>query len=205
MFQIHGINGVQRAFIPGAIRNRRQVLAAQKTTSVTEAPSPDQQPDIPHPLGSPLARYQNQANLHVEPPIEFAYQIMTTPVFSILPSTTLHAVSGIFADKRYRHIPVVGADRALLGLISDRDLLRHQASKQHHTVHSPKKPVSSVMISEVLVATPDTRIREIARTMFEERIGSLPIVDNDGRLIGIITRSDILRAIIAHGPMNLWG
>jgi acetoin utilization protein AcuB len=205
MFQLHGINGVQRAFIPGGIRNRRQVHAAQRTGSVTEAPATDQQTDIPRPLGSPLSRYQNKANFHIEPPIEFAYQIMTNPVFTILPSTTLHAVSAIFADKRYRHIPVVSADGALLGLISDRDFLRHRASAQHDSPRGHKEQVSSVMISEVLVATSDTRIREIARTMFEERIGSLPIVEGDGKLIGIITRSDILRAIIAHGPMNLWG
>jgi acetoin utilization protein AcuB len=142
--------------------------------------------------------------MHIEAPTQFAYQIMTKPVFVISPSTTLHAVSEIFADRRYRHIPVVASDGALMGIISDRDFFRYRASTTHENSRAQKEPVSSVMTSEVLVATPDTRIREIATTMFEERIGSVPIVESDGRLVGIITRSDILRAIIAHGPTNLW-
>jgi CBS domain-containing protein len=60
------------------------------------------------------------------------------------------------------------------------------------------------MVTQVLIATPDTPIRDIARTMVEERIGSLPILDLRDTLVGIITRSDILRALITHGPMRLW-
>jgi acetoin utilization protein AcuB len=60
------------------------------------------------------------------------------------------------------------------------------------------------MVSEVLVATQDTLIRDAARTMIEERIGSLPIITEGNALAGIVTRSDILRALITHGPMRIW-
>ena len=47
-------------------------------------------------------------------------------------------------------------------------------------------------------------IRDIARTMIEERIGSLPFLDCEDTLVAIIPRSDIVRALITHGPMRLW-
>jgi acetoin utilization protein AcuB len=205
MFQIHGINGIQRAFIPGAIRNRREVQPVHKTNTVTEAPTTENESTEREAKPNNLvSRYQPAIIAPQTTDIVFAHQIMSSPVFTVLPTTTLHAATEIFAERRYRHIPVVATDGALLGLISDRDVLRYRANSAHHVANADKESVSKLMITEVLVATPETRIRDIARTMFEERIGSLPIVEESGTLTGIITRSDILRALIAHGPIHIW-
>jgi acetoin utilization protein AcuB len=56
----------------------------------------------------------------------------------------------------------------------------------------------------VLTAHPDTSIRDIARVFFEERIGAVPIVDRGETLVGIVTRSDILRTILNSAPLELW-
>ena len=56
----------------------------------------------------------------------------------------------------------------------------------------------------VITATPDTRIREIARLLIERRIGAMPIMDKYDNLVGIITRSDVLRAVVNHAPLELW-
>jgi acetoin utilization protein AcuB len=54
------------------------------------------------------------------------------------------------------------------------------------------------------VAHPETLIREIVRVMFRERVGAMPIVNDTGRLKGIITRSDILRALMRHTALELY-
>ena len=56
----------------------------------------------------------------------------------------------------------------------------------------------------VLAAHPDIEIREVARTMFKERIGCMPLLNHDGAVVGIITKSDILRGVMNDAPLDLW-
>ncbi len=56
----------------------------------------------------------------------------------------------------------------------------------------------------VLVARPISEVRAIARVMFEEHIGAMPIVGEAGELKGMLTRSDILRVLIAHLDFDQW-
>jgi len=60
------------------------------------------------------------------------------------------------------------------------------------------------MTDRVLTAHPDTEIRTIARVLFEERIGAMPIVNEAGLPKGILTRSDILRTVMNQVPFELW-
>ncbi|MEO5864238.1 MAG: CBS domain-containing protein, partial [Nitrospiraceae bacterium] len=60
-----------------------------------------------------------------------------------------------------------------------------------------------VISSRILSAAPTTEIREIAHVMLEERVSGIPILDNSGHPIGILTTSDILRAIVHRSPLDL--
>lgn len=64
--------------------------------------------------------------------------------------------------------------------------------------------VKDFMKSKVLTAAPTAEIRFAARVMFEEKIGALPIIEDNGALIGIVTRSDILKALVNLPPLEMW-
>ena len=94
-------------------------------------------------------------------------------------------------------------------MISDRDILKVLAgisndSDETTPLSLQKSTVETSMRQEVLAAQPDTTIREVARTMFEERLGAMPVVDENQDLIGIVTRSDILRTVMTRAPLELW-
>ena len=150
-------------------------------------------------MGLGMSRYAVQEQ-GVSGDVIRARHIMSAPVFSLQAEATVEQATTVFAERRYRHIPILSPDGTLVGLISDRDVLRFQA--ENHGKGGGEL-LSKVMVNEVLVATSDTPVRELARTMFDERIGSLPIVTNDGTIDGIITRSDIIRSVIAFGPMSV--
>lgn len=133
----------------------------------------------------------------------FAEQIMTGPVQSLPHTSTIEEAIYFISSKRFRHVPVVNKDNVLLGIVSDRDLFKHYY-KSHTTEDRSKKLITDLIISRVLTATPDTHIREVAKILFDERIGAMPILDDKDTLIGIITRSDILRALINKAPLELW-
>ncbi len=128
-----------------------------------------------------------------------ARQIMSSPVVSLPPGASLYEAWKLICDRRFRHVPVVDGD--LLGIISDRDVLLRVAriaATEGEDAAGGHTSVRDIMHARVLTAKPDTRVRQIARTLLEERIGSMPIVDDTGALIGMITRSDILRTLVDH-------
>jgi acetoin utilization protein AcuB len=90
----------------------------------------------------------------------------------------------------------------LVGIVSDRDILKRARGRASHELG--KELIRSFMVTEVLTATPDTEIREIARVLFEERIGCMPISSEDGFVVGVITRSDLLRSLLVQAPLELW-
>jgi CBS domain-containing protein len=64
--------------------------------------------------------------------------------------------------------------------------------------------VAEVMASPVICADPVTDIRRIARVLLESGLSALPVVDDAGKLAGIVSRGDILRAALADPPLSLW-
>jgi CBS domain-containing protein len=86
-----------------------------------------------------------------------------------------------------RHLPVV-RDGKLAGLVTQRDLLRSAA------VRSAKTTVASqIMVKEPVAVRPGTSLVQAARVMLANKFGCLPVTEEDGRLVGIITEADFVR------------
>lgn len=88
-----------------------------------------------------------------------------------------------------RHLPVVDDDQRLVGIVSDRDLLRRKSSG---------KPLRlrDVMTRQVLAVKADDPACIAAKLMLEHRIGALPVIGVDGHLLGLVTETDFLRALV---------
>lgn len=99
---------------------------------------------------------------------------------------------------RIRHLPVVDDDGALVGIVSQRDLFHNGLLKAlGYGVHAQQHALATVtvkeaMTTEVVTTTPQTPLREAARTMLERKIGCLVVVEA-GRVAGIISESDFIK------------
>ena len=103
-------------------------------------------------------------------------------------------------------MPVVDSSFYLQGILSERDLLKFtiQSLRSSELEVIPRK-VEEIMQIKVLSAFPETPIREIARIMFEEKVGAVPILNKESReIVGIITRSDILKQVMNNPPLDLY-
>lgn len=208
MFQIINVQGAHRALVPGELASRKRVQPIARAASVSDSrnvASPDLGVSTHGPQNRQaalVARYESALSPQEPQEILFVREIMTTEVTTVQPTCSVREVALLLRDHRYRHVPIVSMDGGIVGLLSDRDVLKYQTSSKQR--ENTEELVSRIMVSEVLVATTDTLIRDAARTRFEERIGCLPIVDERSWLVGIVTRSDIMRALIIHGPIRLW-
>lgn len=117
-----------------------------------------------------------------------ASDLMTTTVVTIRQTATVRDALRTLDEMDVRHLPVVDERREVVGMLSDRDLVRLPRSPQ-----VMGQPVSEVMSSDLIVVTPATEVVEIIDLMTENRIGALPVVDNDSHLAGIISYVDVLR------------
>jgi len=97
----------------------------------------------------------------------------------------------IMQDKNLHHIPVVSETNAVVGILTRRDL---KVASMHFKEASVD--VSEVMHGPVNTITPGEPLAEAARQMIDNRIGGLPVVDSNGQLVGILTETDLLRALI---------
>ena len=153
--------------------------------------------------------YHPEDRVYVErEPALVAEQIMSSPVQTLPEDAGLAEAWLLIRDRRFRHVPVLDHKGQVVGILSDRDLLREAAGISSAAGAVPQSPawssIRSLITRQVVTATPDTDIRQIARVFFEDRIGAMPIVEEKGGLVGLITRSDILRAIINHAPLEMW-
>ncbi|MFV2057052.1 MAG: HPP family protein [Thiohalomonadales bacterium] len=151
--------------------------------------------------------YQNVKQLPQTASVVVAEMIMSSPALTLRPQSTIDETITIFRDRQFRHLPIVSTEGILLGIVSERDLLRHLAkiteNYQPQTPLNTEDNVEKLMQSPVLTASPDTDIRYIARLFVERRVGALPIV-RDGSLKGIVTRKDVLTAVMRHFVLELW-
>jgi acetoin utilization protein AcuB len=136
-------------------------------------------------------------------PIIYAGQLMSAPVQTVPQTQTVADTQRLFAKVRYHHLPVIDERQELVGIISDRDLLR-ACLAQIPANRIDDWPLSRLMSTKVICATADTEIRVLAEVMAARHISALPIVDAGQRVVGMVTRSDILRALVHRAPLELW-
>ena len=102
-------------------------------------------------------------------------------------------------ERDIRHMPVVGLHEELVGIISDRDLRRpdwvdDEENVAHYYVLDNAHKVEGAMTRDPISVSPDTTIREAVALVVDKRIGALPVVDTSGKLVGMISAIDLLRA-----------
>jgi CBS domain-containing membrane protein len=109
--------------------------------------------------------------------------IMTTTLTTLSPHYTFGEAVQLMANSPFRHFLVVNADRTLAGVFSDRDVLRALG----RTPNWQAKAVSGV-----ITVNPKTPLSIAAMLMLERRINCLPVVDDDRKVCGILTSTDLL-------------
>ena len=116
---------------------------------------------------------------------------MTTDVVSVPAQESLDRARQLLREHRIRHLPVTDGDR-LLGIATEQDLRFGEAMASR----SGPIVVADVMTASVISVGPEATVEQAAMIMAENKVGGLPVVDSDDRLIGIITESDIINVFL---------
>jgi CBS domain-containing protein len=142
-------------------------------------------------------------------PLTKVQTIMSIEVVLVPDSMTIEDAWLLLEQRGMGQAPVVSEQQVLVGLLARAGLMR--------TEHLPKaeshplvwrawlaQSVAEVMWSPVPSVALDTDIRRVARVLLDTGLPGLPVADEEGRVTGFVSRSDILRAVVADPPLDLW-
>ncbi len=141
-----------------------------------------------------------------------AHQIMSRDVVTVTPAMPVRDIAALMTEKRISGVPVVSADGTVVGIVSESDLLRRAEigtvpprkwwlnffsdpdalARQYTKTHGLR--AENVMTHPVISVGEDADLSEIARTLDKHKVKRLPVLQ-DGKLVGIISRADIVRAL----------
>ena len=116
---------------------------------------------------------------------------MTTDVITVSRETGIRDAARLMFRNRVSGLPVTSPDGSLIGIITEADFLRLEVERQEG-VNELGETVGEVMSAGVVTTGPDTEVYDAAKMMTFQDIKRLPVVDEDSRLLGIISRADIV-------------
>lgn len=147
-----------------------------------------------------------------------AADIMTQGVLCVPPNASIMRAVAMMLERNISGLPVVDVDGTLVGIVTEGDLLRRaETGTQRHRprwmefligpglasdyVHACGRKVRDVMSTDVHTIGPDTPLDEIVKIMESRRIKRLPVV-RDGRVVGIVSRANLLRALASFASVT---
>jgi CBS domain-containing protein len=137
--------------------------------------------------------------------------LMTTNVLTVRSSTQLKDAAALLAEHRISGLPVVDDEGHVLGVLSEGDILYKETGAKDkpglfdRLLSAPPigldlklaaRTVGEAMSAPALTIGPRRPVTEAATAMIDEGVNRLPVVDDEERLIGIITRADLVRAFV---------
>jgi CBS-domain-containing membrane protein len=146
-----------------------------------------------------------------------AIDVMVRDVVTVAPEDDIATAAKLLVDHDISALPVVDAAGHIVGILSEADLLRRveldtekkrswwkeailpAAILSHDYAHAHGRKVSELMSETVISAAPDTPLSQIATLLERHHIKRLPIIE-DGRLVGMVSRSNLVQALAASAP-----
>jgi CBS domain-containing protein len=162
-------------------------------------------------MASESAAKANILSSWVSRPVQ---KIMTEQVISLEPQDDLARAIEVMQTEEIRHVIIMDEQEKFVGLVSDRDILRNLPYAGRRPPSPPKRfrehlfatnswtknlllPLESVMVQKVLHILPGCSVCKAAEILYKKKISCLPVIDEQEKLRGIVTVTDLMRALLA--------
>lgn len=206
MFSIYGITG---QVFSGTLESMNRVYSLSRTRNARGVAKEGDEIGVEATL-TPLQQDAVRAYRRMLPedlergPLLHAAQIMTHPVTMLHQSSAVAEAWRLLQRQGIHQAPVLDDTQRLIGMVNERDLLTVIDIDGDRVLENLQRRVSDVMATPVVAAAPITDIRRIAAAMLEGGLSAVPIVNESQSIVGIVSRADVLRAVMTDPPVSLW-
>lgn len=210
MFAIYTPNG--RTF-SGTLEKLRKVENSNKAIAPKEHQFLDDLQNAPskkyHLTSSAVNAYKKVIKKqHEISPIHHAFQIMSSPVHVLRGDDSFKVAIEKFKHLSYQELPIINYNNELIGSLSRQKtyeyLLKNGATVDEKKKYKTLAELFLTGASKAYSADPVTDIRRIAALFIENELHTIPIIENTGKIVGIVSRTDIIEAAIKDPALSLW-
>lgn len=149
-----------------------------------------------------LKAYETLLNLNPRSHITHAYQLMSHPVITVFINAPIKTVVDLFNEHDFAQIPVLSLQHKLIGVVEQKAFWKKLYNDQRQGL--AQSDLEGFIQAEVISADPVTEVRRAAQVMMEYQLSGLPISNEGDQLVGILTRSDLVKALSNDPPISLW-
>lgn len=213
MFAIYDIEGRRFRNTLENLRKVREIRASARTLLWSNRPEDEMRSvpgtagdktSAPAVSGKAVQAYREIRHLNRREPIYHAHQLMSHPVSTVPIDMSILDAQRYFHERNLHQMPVIDAQKHVVGMLSLEDLLQFIIIDDGQMQYVDGKRVADAMSREVITSDPVSDIRRVAQVMLEYHLDAVPIVDEQDALIGIVSRSDVLRAVMNDPPLTMW-
>lgn len=206
--QIAPVRGAQR---PAALRGDPSDIESRESNARWARPEEDKPQEDRHVSIrglDALAAYLGKPKEERQP-LTLVCDVMTRGAVTVNAHITVAAAWDILAQHRVSQAPVLDERNRVIGLLLRGDMaplaLLPKPGALGEAMALARRPVRDAMISPIPAVDEDTQLRRVAHALLTMGLPGLPVTDSKGYLSGFISRTDILRAVAADPPLDLWG
>ena len=127
-------------------------------------------------------------------------EIMSDQVITLTSDASVNDAWQLFQHHGFHHIPIIDEDNTVLAMLSDRDILQGPSNQKNINLEN----IMQFSSKRVFCFSADTDIRQATRILYEYDLGALPIISDNHQLLGIVSRTDIMKVVSHYGPLELW-
>ncbi len=127
-------------------------------------------------------------------------EIMSDQIITLTADASVNDAWQLFQHHGFHHIPIVDENNLVLAMLSERDILQGPGGQKNIN----NENIMQFASKRVFCFSPDTDIRQATRILYEYDLGALPIIDDNHQILGIVSRTDIIKVVSHYGPLELW-
>jgi CBS domain-containing protein len=209
MFSVYGVTG---QVFSGTLEDMNRVRGLARSRSSRPTDRDEANLQIDHlgiagnrPNDKAVQAYRAMLPQEIERgPLYHAGQIMQRKVICVGVEDDVGKAWKTLQSHSIHQAPVLDDASQLVGMVGERQLLTAINMETGKIIEGLARRVGDVMRTPVITANPVTDIRRIAAALLTHRIDGVPVTGEQGRLVGYLSRSNILRAVVADPPLSLW-
>ena len=151
-----------------------------------------------------LNAYKKIANLDISEPVYHVKDIMSKEVITIDVNARLEEAYALLKEEGIGQIPITSYGKKIVGLLSQKFILKliMEDLENHESILNKK--VEDLFLPDMITTDPISDIRRVAKVMVDFKLEAIPVVDEEDILLGIISKTDLIKAISQLPKLQLW-
>ncbi len=151
-----------------------------------------------------LQTYRKIANINNSEQIFQIKDLMTKDVITLNKNNTLREAYDIMDNNKIKQIPIMSSSNRVIGLLTQRMILDLFVNDIEYAKNNINKNLEILNFKEVLASDPVSDIRRVAKVMIDFNLPAIPVVDQNDNLQGIVSKTNILKAVANFPALQIW-